>query len=170
MPESSERAAMTALVSPILLTFLREAWGALVGALAILLALGLLVQALKATTASAAGANYWAVQAITTGVSLIALALFAFLGIPAIVQAALASIPESAGCGPIADLGALAASLVGGLGSLRMLRALSTASTAAVAGGSSTLSNALIEVGETLFGMLLAAAAVPIATHFLGVC
>jgi hypothetical protein len=154
----------------MLLVFFREVWGALVGILAILLTLGLLMQALKATTASVFGSNPWAAQAISTGVSLVALALFAFLGIPAIVQAALASIPESAGCGPIADLGAFAASLVGALGGLRMLKALSTASTAAVAGGSSILSSSLIEVGETLFGMLIAAAAVPIATHFLGAC
>jgi hypothetical protein len=161
---------MMATVGPLLLTFFREAWGALVGALAILFALGLLMQTLKATTASALGTNYWAAQAISAGAGLVALALFAFLGVPAIGQAALVAIPESAGCGPLADLGALAASLVGALGGLRMLKALSAASAAAATGGASGLSRSLLEVGETLLGMLLAAAAVPIATHFLGAC
>lgn len=161
---------MMGTVGPLLLTFFREAWGALVGALAILLALGLLMQTLKATTASALGTNYWAAQAISAGAGLVALALFAFLGVPTINQAALMAIPGSAGCGPLADLGALAAVLVGSLGGLRMLLALFSASAAAAAGGSAELSRSLLEVGETLFGMLLAAAAVPIATHFLGVC
>ena len=161
---------MTAIAATYLLPFLREAWLAMALALGIFIALGLLVQALKVSGASMLGTTYWAAQALAGGVGLLLLGLFAFLGIPAIVQGALAAIPGSAGCGPIADLGTLSAMLVGGLAGLRMMKSVLTASAAAAVGGSESMSRSLMGAGEALFGMLLAAAAIPIAAHFLGAC
>jgi len=40
----------------------------------------------------------------------------------------------------------------------------------AASGGSAPLSAALLEAAEAVFGMLLAAAASPLAAHFLGAC
>ena len=161
---------MTALLGPALLAFFREAWLALAGMLLILALMGVLAQALKASTAATLGTNYWVAQAVMAGGALTGLTLFAFLGVPVIVAAALASLPESAGCGPLADLGTLSASLVGALAGVRMLKALLSATAAAAAGGTNLFTTALLEVGEALFGMLLAAAALPVAAHFLGVC
>ena len=161
---------MSGLAGDILLAFFREAWLALGGALVLLAGLGLLAQVLKVAGATALGARYWAAQAVSAGAGLIGLGLFAFLGVPAIVQAVLAAVPGGAGCGPIGDLGALAASIVGALAGLRMLKALLAAAALAAAGGAAALSTSLTEVGEALLGMLLAAAAVPVAAHFLGVC
>ena len=40
----------------------------------------------------------------------------------------------------------------------------------AAVGGGGGLSDALLEAGEAIVGMVVASAALPIATHFLGVC
>jgi hypothetical protein len=64
----------------------------------------------------------------------------------------------------------LAASLIAALAALRILRALAGTALAASAGGSASLAGALLEAGEAVLGMTLAAAALPITGHFLGVC
>jgi hypothetical protein len=70
----------------------------------------------------------------------------------------------------ISELGALAAGTIAALAALRMLKALITSATAAAVGGPSVLAAALLETGEAVFGMVLAAAAIPLAARFLGVC
>ncbi|MFQ5614850.1 MAG: hypothetical protein ACE5GO_00040 [Anaerolineales bacterium] len=161
---------MTELLGPLLLTFFREAWLTLAGVLLLLVLMGILAQVLKASTAATLGTNYWVAQAVMAAGALVGLALFAFLGVPVIVAATLAALPESVGCGPLVDLGTLSASLVGALAGLRMLKALVSATAAAAAGGTNMFTTSLLEVGEALFGMILTAAVVPIAAHFLGVC
>ena len=151
-----------------LLTFLREAWVALVGATVIIVLLAMLSQVLKATSASVLGSRYGVMEAISAGTGLLALALFGFLGVPALVQS-VQPVSES-GCGPLADLGMLAAALIGALASLRMLKALLVSAAAGAVGGSSVISGALLETGEAVFGMTLAAVAGPVAAYFLGTC
>ena len=100
-----------AQITAMLLDLLQNAWVALAGGLAAIVLLALLAQALRAAAASALGARYWAWEALGTGISLLILAFIAFLGVPAIVQAAQSSIPGSGGCGPVNDLSVLASAL-----------------------------------------------------------
>jgi hypothetical protein len=155
-------------VAAILQGFLREAWIALAGALFAFILLAILAQTLRASSASVIGARFWVWEAASAGVALLVLALFAFLGVPAILQAAQTSIPAGGGCGPIGALGTLSARLIAALAAVRILKSL-VASVAVVAvGRSSSLTNAMLETGEAILGMVLASAAIPIAAHFLG--
>jgi hypothetical protein len=157
-------------VSTLLLELLREAWVALTGALLIFVLMAILAQVLRAASASVVGARLWVWEALSAGMALLTLALFAFLGIPAILRVVEAGIPAGGGCGVISELGALAAGTIAALAALRMLKALITSATAAAVGGPSVLAAALLETGEAVFGMVLAAAAIPLAARFLGVC
>ena len=56
------------------------------------------------------------------------------------------------------------------LAAVRMLKAAFISVVSASLGGTSTFSQALIECGEAIFGMLIAAAAIPLAAWFLGTC
>ncbi len=154
----------------LLLNLFRDAWGALVGALVAFALLALLSQTLKSASGMALGAQDWVRDAVAGGIGVLALTLFALLGVPALVDAANASFPNSAGCGPITELGSLAVRLLGGLGALRMLKATVTAVMSAAVGGQGSLSAALLEAGEVVLGMVVASIAVPIAIHFFGLC
>lgn len=160
---------MTA-VSSLLLTFLREAWMALAGAFLAFTLLAGIAQMLRVSSASVLGANLWVWESVSALLSIVVLGLFAFLGIPQIVNALQTSLPGGGGCGPISELGTFASALIGGLAALRMLKAAFTSMLSASIGGASTLANALIECGESLFGMILAGAAIPLAAFFLGTC
>lgn len=154
----------------ILLSFLREAWTALVGALVAFAVLAMLAQVLKVSSASVLGANRWVEESLSAVIAILALALFGFLGVPQVVKGIQSAIPSGGGCGPIAELGTFSAAIIGGLAGLRMLKSLFTSVVSASLGGAVTMSSALIETAEALFGMLLAAAAVPVAAWFLGAC
>jgi hypothetical protein len=154
----------------IFLGLLREAWIALSSALLIFVLLAILAQVLRAASASTIGARFWVWEAASVGIALLMLALFAFLGVPAIVQATQSMVPSGGGCGPVVDLSSLAARLIAALAALRILKALVLSATAAATGGGSSLSSALQDTGEAVFGMVLASAAIPIAAQFLGVC
>ena len=154
----------------ILLAFLREAWTALAGVLLVLTLLAGLAQALRTASAGALGSSRWAGEALTALLSLLALGLFAFLGIPQIVGALQSALPNGGGCGPISELGIFASQLIGGLAALRMLKAVLTSALSTTLGASASLAGALTESAEALFGMLLAAAAIPLAARFLGAC
>jgi hypothetical protein len=157
-------------VATILEGLLREAWIALAGALLAFILLAILAQTLRASSSSVIGARFWVWEAASAGVTLLVLALFAFLGVPAILQAAQASIPAGGGCGPIGALGTLSAGLIAALAAVRILKSLVASATAAAIGGSPVLADAMLETGEAILGMLLASAAIPIAAQFLGVC
>ena len=154
----------------IILEFLRQGWIALAGALVAFALLAGLAQVLRISSAGAVGANLWVWQSVSALISLLVLSLFAFLGIPQIVQALQASLPGGAGCGPISVLGQYASDLIGGLAAVHMLKATFVSVVSASLGGTSTFSQALIECGEAIFGMLIAAAAIPLAAWFLGTC
>ena len=157
-------------VSSLLLTFLREAWIALAGVFVAFVLLAGIAQMLRVGSASVLGANLWVWESISALISIMVLGLFAFLGIPQIVNALQSTLPGAAGCGPISELGVLASGLIGGLAALRMLKAAFTTMLFASMGGASSLANALVESGEALFGMILASAAIPLAAWFLGTC
>ncbi len=157
-------------VTSLLLSFLRDAWMALAGAFLAFALLAAIAQVLRVSSASVLGANLWVWQSISALISIIVLGLFAFLGIPEIVQSVQSSFPTAGGCGPIGELGTLAAGLIGGLAALRMLKAMFVSMFSASIGGSSSFANALIECAEAIFGMILASAAIPLAAYFLGTC
>ena len=157
-------------VSSLLLTFLREAWMALAGAMLAFTLLAGIAQMLRVSSASVLGANMWVWESVSALLSIVILGLFAFLGIPQIVSALQSSLPGGGGCGPISELGTLASGLIGGLAALRMLKAAFTSMLSASIGGASSFANALIECVEALFGMILASAAIPLAAWFLGTC
>ena len=159
----------------VLQTFFREAWTALAGIFLALVLLAMLAQILRVSSASVIGANLWVWQGISALTGILVLALFAFLGVPQIVQAALTAVPSGSdllgkSCGPIGELGSLSAGMIGGLAALRMLKALFISAASAAVGGSGNMAQALTEAGEALFGMLLAGLAVPLAAWFLGAC
>jgi len=154
----------------LVLEFLRLAWTALAGALLAFALLAGLAQILRVGSAGVMGANLWVWQSVSALLAVVVLALFAFLGIPQIVNALQTALPNGGGCGPINSLGTYASALIGGLAALRMLKAAFTGMLSASIGGASTFSNALIESGEAIFGMLLAGLAVPLAAWFLGTC
>jgi hypothetical protein len=154
----------------LLQSFLREAWTALASALLAFALLAALAQVLRVSSASVIGANRWVWEGLSGIAGMVFLGLFAFLLVPQLVQAALATVPNGGGCGPISELGSFSAGMIAALAGLRMLAALfaSTVSTAAGAGGG--MARALLECVEALFGMLLAGLAVPLAAWFLGAC
>jgi len=157
-------------VGNILLGIFREAWQVLV---MLTLAIGMLAglaQILRLSAGTMIGANLWVWEAMAGISGVLMLVLFAFLGIPVLVEATSSSIPGGAGCGPINDLGTFSAMLIAGLAGLRMLKATFTAVLSASVGGASNASAALIEIAEAMFGMLLASVAVPVAAIFLGAC
>jgi hypothetical protein len=157
-------------VAEILLGIFREAWQVLV---ALTLAIGMLAglaQILRLSAGTMIGANLWVWEAMAGISGVLMLVLFAFLGIPVLVEATSSSIPGGAGCGPINDLGTFSAMLIAGLAGLRMLKATFLAVLSASTGGAINTSAALIEIAEAMFGMLLASVAVPAAAIFLGAC
>ncbi|MFZ5903170.1 MAG: hypothetical protein ACOYZ8_06445 [Chloroflexota bacterium] len=154
----------------IILEFLRQGWTALAGALMAFILLAGLAQILRVSSASVAGANLWVWHSVSALLSILVLGLFAFLGIPQLVRALQASLPGGAGCGPISVLGTYASDLIGGLAAVRMLKATFMSAVSASVGGSSAFSQALVECSEAIFGMLIAAAAIPLAAWFLGTC
>jgi len=157
-------------VTELILAVLRQAWLTLAGALAAVAVLALLSQVLRAAAGSALSARLFVWQAISGGLSVLILALFGRLGAPLLAQAGPQALRDSAGCGPVADLGALAAALIAALAALRLLGTAFVAVVWASAGASASLSGALVQAAEAVFGVLLAAVATPIVAHFLGVC
>src|SRR5512141_1914331 len=126
----------------VLLAFLREAWGALAGALLAFTLLAMLAQVLKVSSAAVLGANLWVWESVSAVLAVLALGLFGFLGVPQIVQAVQETLPSGGGCGPIGELGTFSAAIIGGLAALRMLKAVFTAIVSASLGGSAALSGA----------------------------
>ncbi len=154
----------------VLLGVLRQAWGALTIIMVVMASLGALVHVFRTIWASTLGARFWIWQSITSIATIFILVLIAFLGIPPIVKAVAAAVPGSAGCGPIAELGMFASGLIAAIVSVRMLLSFVRALAASSIGGSTEISQALMEAIEALSGMLLAGIVIPLAAAFLGVC
>ena len=153
----------------LLLGIFRQAWTLIAGLLALIAILGGLAQVFKIAGGTLLGSNIWVSEAVSGILGVILIALVGFLSIPAIAQI----IPTGdgmRGCGPVSEIGELAAMLIGGIGSLRMLKGTFTAVVSASIGGSGGVSNALIEIAETIFGMLVITVAAPVAAAFFGAC
>ena len=138
------------------------------GLLALIAILGGLAQVFKMTGGILLGSNFWVSEAVSGVLGVILIALVGFLSVPAIARAA--SVGGDTGCGPITEIGQLAGMLIGGIGSLRMLKGIFLAVVSTSISGSGGVSNALIEIAETIFGMLLITVAAPVAAAFFGAC
>ena len=152
----------------ILLAILRQAWVLIAGILVLIALLGGLAQVFKMTGGVLLESNFWVSEAVSSILGVILIALVGFLSVPAIAQAA--SVGGATGCGPISEIGQLAGMLVGGIGSLRMLKGTFLAVVSTSISGSGGVSNALMEIAETIFGMLLITVAAPVAAAFFGAC
>jgi len=154
-------------ITTALLDILREAWVALAAAILAFALLAILSNTLRTVSATILGANLWVWETVSALVGVVVLLLFGFLAVPALANAVQVSFVA---CGPIADLGALSAALIGGIGALRMIKSVLTSILAASVGGRTAMSDALTEIGETVLGMAAAGLVVPIAARFLGAC
>ena len=152
----------------ILLAILRQAWVLIAGILVLVALLGGLAQVFKMTGGVLLGSNFWVSEAVSSVLGVMLITLVGFLSVPAIAQAA--SVGGATGCGPISEIGQLAGMLVGGIGSLRMLKGTFLAVVSTSISGSGGVSNALMEIAETIFGMLLITVAAPVAASFFGAC
>jgi len=152
----------------ILLGIFRQAWALIVGLLVLLAILGGLAQVFKMASGVLLGSNFWVSEAVSGILGVVLIALVGLISIPAIARAA--SVGGTTGCGPITEIGQLAGMLIGGIGSLRMLKGTFLAVVSTSISGSGGVSNALIEIAETIFGMLLITVAAPVAGAFFGAC
>lgn len=152
----------------ILLSILRQGWAAMAAFLVVIALLGGLAQVFKFTSGVFLGSGIWVSEAVTGALGVVVIALFGFMAIPVLAQSAL--VAAEVGCGPVVEIGQFSALVIGGIGSLRMLKGVLQAVVNATLGGSGGVSTALIEIAETLFGMLLITVAAPVAAAFFGAC
>jgi hypothetical protein len=152
----------------ILLSILRHAWALIAGLLVLIAILGGLAQIFKIAGGVILGSSFWVSAAVSGILGVILIALVGFLSIPAIARAA--SAGGVTGCGPISEIGQLGGMLIGGVGSLRMLKGTFLAVVSTSISGSGGVSNALMEIAETIFGMLLITVAAPVAAAFFRAC
>ena len=154
----------------IIQNVLRQAWVALTIFIVSVGALAMLAQVLRTIGASTIGARMWVYESIASIAAILALVLVAFLAVPPVMKAVSASIPSSAGCGPISELGMLASGLIAAIVGVRILFSFARTIGGAALGGTAEISQALIEAVEALFGMLLAGVVIPLVSMFIGVC
>lgn len=153
----------------VIVSILRDAWGALIAMILAIGGLAMLYQFLKAVGSATIGASMIMGRAIESVASAIIVILYAFLAVPAIVHAVSGSISIQS-CGPAAQLGEAAAYVMAGITAVRMARAAFISLFSAYSGSESGMAYAVSETGEAIFGMLLITIAVPVAAAFLGVC
>ena len=103
----------------IIQNVLRQAWVALTIFIVSVGALAMLAQILRTIGASTIGARIWVYESIASIVAILVLVLVAFLAVPPVVKAVSASVPSSAGCGPISELGMLASGLIAAIAGVR---------------------------------------------------
>lgn len=164
----------------IILNVLRQAWIALTLFIVTAAALALLAKTLSTLGSSAIGARMMVWQSLATLAAVIILVVFAFVGIPAIIKAVSTSVPKSPGCAnivdtnpnfPLTELGVFAAGLIAAIAGVRMMLAVARTIGGAAIGGSAEVSQALVEVVEAMFGMLIASIVIPLVVVFFpGLC
>jgi len=152
----------------VLQGILRQGWLAMAAFLVVVALLGSLAQVLKLTSSIFLGSGIWVSQAVAGVFGMIVIALFGLLAVPVIAHSA--SVAANVGCGPVIEIGQFSAVVIAGIGSLRMLKGVLQALVSASFGGSGGVSSALIEIAETLFGMLLITVAAPVGAAFFGAC
>jgi len=152
----------------ILQGILRQSWAVMVAFLVMIALLGGLAQVFKFTGGMFLGSGIWVSEAVAGVLGVVVIALFGFLAIPVLARSAF--IAAKVGCGPVVEIGQLSAIVIGSVGSLRMLKGVFQAVVNVSIGGSGGVSAALIEIAETLFGMLLITVAAPVGAAFFGAC
>jgi hypothetical protein len=162
----------------IFVNLLKNAWGIIVSFIVVAVALGIAYRVLGLAGASMLGSRYVVAEAVTAIVTLIALALLAFVGVPRLVELATESVPRNAGIScsntednsPLIQLSDIVAQLIIAIGAVRMLFAFAKGIASAAVGSSGQMAQALIESGGVVLAALLASAVVPIVGVFLGGC
>ena len=156
----------------ILVDVLRNAWTAIIGLIVVVAVLAMLYQTLKLSVDASLGASMYVAQAVGTLLGLIVVVLYAYLAIPAIVQAVSSASVSSigAGCGPAAELGQAAAYAMAAIAAVRMALAAFNALLSAMSGTGSGMSHAMIDAGGIVVAMVLISVAAPAAAAFLGAC
>lgn len=152
----------------LLQSILRQGWTVMAAFLVVIALLGGLAQVFKFTGGLFLGSGLWVSEAVAAVLGVVVIALFGFLAIPVLARSAF--VAANVGCGPVIEIGQFSALVVGGIGSLRMLKGILQAVVSASLGGTGGVSTALIEIAETLFGMLLITVAAPVAAAFFGAC
>lgn len=152
----------------ILQGILRQGWTVMAAFLVVIALLGGLAQVFKFTGGLFLGSGLWVSEAVAAVLGVVVIALFGFLAIPVLARSAF--VAANVGCGPVIEIGQFSALVIGGIGSLRMLKGILQAVVSASLGGSGGVSTALIEIAETLFGMLLITVAAPVGAAFFGAC
>lgn len=152
----------------LLQSILRQGWTVMAAFLVVIALLGGLAQVFKFTGGLFLGSGLWVSEAVAAVLGVVVIALFGFLAIPVLARSAF--VAANVGCGPVIEIGQFSALVIGGIGSLRMLKGILQAVVSASLGGSGGVSTALIEIAETLFGMLLITVAAPVAAAFFGAC
>ncbi len=156
-------------VLDLFVVFLSESWAALAGALVLFGMVGILVQVLKAVSGTVIGSKVAWANALSATVGILFIILFGLMGVPALSRAVNVT-SEMTACGPLVDLGAAAAQVLGGLAAVRMLHTFVRSAMSIAAGGSNVVASALVEAGEALIGMLIVVVAGPLAAYFFGNC
>lgn len=152
----------------ILLHILRQAWVLIAGLLVLVAILSGLAQLFRMAGGVLLGANFWVSEAASSVLGVIVITLIGFLSVPAIARSA--SVSGATGCGPMSEMGQMAGMLIGGIGALRMLKGIFLAVVSTSISGSGSVSRALMEIAETILGMLLITVAAPVAAAFFGAC
>jgi hypothetical protein len=154
--------------SEILIHILRQAWMLLAGLLVLVALLGGLAQLFRMAGGVLLGANFWVSEAVLSVLGVTVITLVGFLSVPAIARSA--SVSSATGCGPMSEVGQLAGMLIGAIGALRMLKGVFLAVVSTSISGSGGVSRALMDIAETILGMLLITVAAPVAAAFFGAC
>ena len=150
----------------VLVAILRDAWGAMLGLLVALVLLGMLYHTLRAVGGVVAGYPQPVANAFGGIVGLLLIGLYAFVALPVIAKAGVEALGASGVCGPVAELGYAAAMVIGAVASLRMVRAVYVAVVSSIVGSGGAMTQAVIEAGEALIGMMLVSVAGPVASAF----
>lgn len=161
-------------IANVVVSIVRDAWAAFAVVLVIVVILGLLVRVLQGAGSIVIGGSQMSAAAIAGAGGLVVLGLVGLTVVPAIAEAAYATAVSAGGesCGTlnaeIGDLGVASAMLIGAIGGFRMLQASMEGVAYSAIGASGGLARILTTVVETLVGMALAPAAVPVVAAFLG--
>lgn len=159
-------------IANIVVDIVRDAWAAFAIVLVIITALGMLARLLQATSGFMIGGSRTVASALIGGAGVLMVGIVGLIVVPEIAQsayqtasdAAVARCPQSS---EIHDLGLASAMLIGAIGSLRMLRGAVQGVAYTAIGGSGGIASVVTTVIETLIGMTIATAAVPVAMMFL---
>lgn len=161
-------------IAEVVVSIVRDAWTAFAAILVIVTILGVLARVLQGAGGIAIGGSRTTATAIAGAAGVFVMGLVGLVVVPAIAHTAytIAVGAGSEACGAVSsevgDLGVASAMLIGAIGALRMLHATVEGTAYAALGSGKGLARIVTTVVETLVGMALVPAAVPIVAAFLG--